>query len=90
MKNNIKIFLELFAAQLVGYILIVINWRSVNQVNIPIALSTDGIYACLQFFIFKKIANDKESTLWGFAGYVCGSLLGSYEGILISKHLLGK
>jgi len=87
-KAKVKSFLTLLGCQFVSYSLVTVNFRAVAQANILTALLTDLVFASLNYFVITKIAKD-ESKLPGFLGFVIGSLLGTYVGILVSVRLSG-
>lgn len=76
-----KTFLVFTLVQAFAYLVLVYNFRMIASQNIKWALLTDGIYATLFFLIVRKIAKD-ESWPAG-VGYVAGSLIGTYLGMVV-------
>ncbi len=60
-----------------------INFRAVAQAQYHVAAAADFIVASLNFFVIRKIANTNDA-VHQWAGYVLGSVAGSYLGIYIS------
>lgn len=77
----------MFFIQILSYGIICINMRAVALGNIPLAASSDFLFASFNFFIIKKIASSKEA-LHQWVGYALGSVVGSILGILCSDPLL--
>jgi hypothetical protein len=88
-KENIKTFFILMMCQFSSYVLITINFRAISQGKIFQAETTDAANATLGYFLIKKIAKD-DSHFIGWLGYLIGSLLGTYVGILLSVWFSGK
>jgi hypothetical protein len=77
--------------QIVSYCLITINFRAVAQANIPISLFTDGLNSSLVYFVIRKIAKeDNTAQFVGWLGYLTGSLIGTYLGIILSVKWAGQ
>lgn len=76
--------------QFLNWSICTISWRSVAQANIPASIITDTTLASLQFFVFKRIAQDHGNTLIPWAGYTLGGVAGTVTGIYLSIWLLGK
>lgn len=81
--RKVKEFLIYFTLQLFSYCILTVNFRAVAQANIPKSLITDGVNATFSFFVIRRIAKSDDS-LVGWLGYVCGSMLGTAIGILVS------
>ncbi len=86
--QHAKEFFILFAVQIVSYSLLCINYRAIAQADYLHSAVSDFAIASLNFFVIKKIANGTDN-LHQWAGYVTGSVVGSFTGIYISKLLLG-
>lgn len=76
----------LFAIQIVLYSILCINYRAVAETQYNLAAISDFTIASLNFFVIRKIAKSEEA-LHQWAGYVLGSVAGSYIGIYISTLL---
>lgn len=67
-----------------------ISWRAVAQGNIPASVITDTTLATLQFFVIKRMVDNREdSTVIAWAGYTFGGVLGTITGIKLSFYFLG-
>lgn len=78
----IKKFSFYTICQTVNYTVLVVNMRAVARGNVPLSLFTDAIYALIFFTLIRHIAKD-ESTKAGIAGYLVGSLIGTFFGMHI-------
>ena len=76
----------LFVIQVFLYGILCINYRAVSQAEYHIAAISDFSIASLNFFVIRKIAKS-EDAFHQWAGYVAGSVAGSYLGIWISTLL---
>lgn len=74
-------FLAYAGLQTINYTVLVVNLRAVASDRLLVALVTDAIYALLFFTIVEKIAHGKHGRN-GKLGYVVGSLIGTYLGML--------
>ena len=83
MNQKFKEAATLFAIQIVLYGILCINFRAVAQAEYNVAAISDFTVASLNFFVIRKIAKS-EDALHQWAGYVLGSVAGSYLGIYIS------
>ena len=83
MNQKFKEAALLFFIQIVLYGILCINFRAVAQAQCDVAAVSDFTVASLNFFVIRKIANSND-TLHQWAGYVLGSVAGSYLGIYIS------
>jgi uncharacterized membrane protein YesL len=83
MNNKFKEAGILFLIQIVLYGILCINFRAVAQAQYHVAAISDFTIASLNFFVIRKIANSTD-TAHQWAGYVLGSVAGSYLGIYIS------
>lgn len=83
MNQKFKEAAALFAIQIVLYGILCINFRAVAQAEYNIAAISDFTVASLNFFVIRKIAKS-EDAIHQWAGYVLGSVAGSYLGIYIS------
>lgn len=83
MNQKFKEAATLFAIQIVLYGILCINFRAVAQAEYNIAAISDFTVASLNFFVIRKIAKS-EDAIHQWAGYVLGSVAGSYLGIYIS------
>lgn len=83
MNQKFKEAALLFFIQIVLYGILCINFRAVAQAQYNVAAVSDFTVASLNFFVIRKIANSND-TLHQWAGYVLGSVAGSYLGIYIS------
>lgn len=86
--KKIKEFFLFFTIQLVLYLLLVINYRSVSLVDYVGTVTTDFIIASFNFFVVRKIAKSEDS-FHQWAGYAIGGAIGGVLGLYISKVLLG-
>lgn len=86
--KKIKEFFLFFIIQLVLYLLLVINYRSVSLVDYTGTVVTDFIIASFNFFVVRKIAKSEDS-FHQWAGYAIGGAIGGVLGLYISKVLLG-
>jgi hypothetical protein len=75
--------------QFLNWSICTISWRAVAQANIPASIVTDTTLASLQFFVFKRIAQDHGNTLIPWAGYTIGGVAGTITGIYLSLWILG-
>ena len=85
--TKIKEFLLFFSIQLVLYLLLVVNYRCVVNINYIGTTLTDFIIGSFNFFIVRKIAKSEDS-LHQWAGYSIGGVIGGVLGLYISKILL--
>lgn len=76
----------LFAIQIVLYSILCINYRAVAETQYHLAAVSDFTIASLNFFVIRKIAKSEDAA-HQWAGYVLGSVAGSYLGIYISTLL---
>jgi hypothetical protein len=83
MNSKLKEATTLFFIQIILYGILCINFRAVAQAQYHVAAIADFIVASLNFFVIRKIANTND-TIHQWAGYVLGSVAGSYLGIYIS------
>jgi hypothetical protein len=83
MNSKLKEATTLFFIQIVLYSILCINFRAVSQAQYHVAAVADFIVASLNFFVIRKIANTDDA-IHQWAGYVLGSVAGSYLGIYIS------
>ncbi len=81
-------FVTFFVMQLFNYAMCVISYRAVSQANYAASVGLDVVYASFNFWILRKIATSKETTV-GWLGYTVGSAVGTASGIWISKLILG-
>jgi hypothetical protein len=88
MKKKVQEFCTFFMLQLVGYLLITINYRAIAEANYGLTAGSDFAFASLSFFVIRKIAKSEEQ-VHQWAGYATGSVVGSLLGIYISKHWMG-
>lgn len=83
MKQKFKESAILFLIQICSYSLLCINFRAVADAQYHLAALTDFSLATMSFFVIRKIARS-EDAFHQWAGYVLGSVAGSYLGIYIS------
>ena len=83
MNSKLKEATTLFFIQIILYGILCINFRAVAQAQYHVAVAADFIVASLNFFVIRKIANTNDA-VHQWAGYVLGSVAGSYLGIYIS------
>lgn len=83
MKQKFKEAAILFCIQIFSYSLLCINFRAVAEAQYHLAAVTDFSLATMSFFVIRKIARS-EDAFHQWAGYVLGSVAGSYLGIYIS------
>ena len=83
MNSKLKEATTLFFIQIILYGILCINFRAVAQAQYHVAAAADFIVASLNFFVIRKIANTNDA-VHKWAGYVLGSVAGSYLGIYIS------
>lgn len=86
--QKVREFFLFFVLQIVSYMLITINYRAIGHGNYVLTGTTDFSIATLSFFVIRKIAKSEE-TVHQWAGYACGSVIGSFLGIYLSKSILG-
>ena len=80
--------LTLFFIQILNFSIWCINFRAVADAHYHTAAASDFIIASINFFIIRKIAHGQDH-VHQWAGYVLGSVAGSYLGIWISTTFLG-
>lgn len=80
--KNIKTFILFTLVQSIAYVVLVYNFRVIALGDIKKALITDAIYASIFFLLVKRISKDDS---WAaLVGYVVGSLIGTYLGMIIN------
>ena len=82
-----KEFFILFASQTLLYCLVCINIRAVAQAHYVWLSVSDFFVAFVSFFVIKKISQSTD-TVYQWAGYVTGSVIGSLLGTYISTKTL--
>lgn len=87
MMVKVKEFLLFFVLQLILYLLVVINYRSVSELDYMGTVISDFVIASFNFFVFRKIAQSQDS-LHQWAGYAIGGAIGGAIGLYISSHYL--
>lgn len=75
-----------FLVQFFNYSAVAIYTRLVAQAAILPAVTLDAVFAAINFFVIRKIAQSDQDYL-GFAAYVAGSALGTYAGIEITLRM---
>ena len=86
-KQKIKEFFLFFAIQLILYLLLVLNYRSVSQMNYLATVISDFIIASFNFFVIRKIAKSQDS-FHQWLGYAVGGAIGGVLGLWISTFLV--
>ena len=86
-KQKIKEFFLFFAIQLTLYLLLVLNYRSVSQMNYLATVISDFIIASFNFFVIRKIAKSQDS-FHQWLGYAIGGAIGGVLGLWISTFLV--
>jgi hypothetical protein len=86
--SNIKEGFVLFAAQMLSFAIISINYRAIAQASYVWSILTDVIVAALSYFVIKRIIKSNNGVLQ-WLGFTIGSAIGTAIGIFISKLLLG-
>ena len=86
-KQKIKEFFLFFAIQLTLYLLLVLNYRSVSQMNYLATVISDFIIASFNFFVIRKIAKSQDS-FHQWLGYAVGGAIGGVLGLWISTFLV--
>jgi len=77
-------FLVLFVAQMTSYALLTYDFRVLAQGRIGPTLIADAMACSFGFFVIRRIAT-MESSRYGFLGFLCGSVLGTWIGMVITK-----
>jgi hypothetical protein len=78
-----KQFLLFFVLQAINYGTLTWNFRAIATANYAGALISDTIAASLMFLIIRHIALGKNS--WGgWAGFVVGSVTGTYTAMVLT------
>lgn len=86
-KQKVKEFFLFFAIQLTLYLLLVLNYRSVSQMNYLATVISDFIIASFNFFVIRKIAKSQDS-FHQWLGYAVGGAIGGVLGLWISTFLV--
>ena len=86
-KQKVKEFFLFFTIQLVLYLLLVLNYRSVSQMNYMATVISDFIIASFNFFVIRKIAKSQDS-FHQWLGYAVGGAIGGVLGLWISTFLV--
>jgi len=86
-KQKVKEFFLFFTIQLVLYLLLVLNYRSVSQMNYLATVISDFIIASFNFFVIRKIAKSQDS-FHQWLGYAVGGAIGGVLGLWISTFLV--
>lgn len=86
-KQKIKEFFLFFAIQLILYLLLVLNYRSVSQMNYLATVISDFVIASFNFFVIRKIAKSQDS-FHQWLGYAVGGAIGGVLGLWISTFLV--
>jgi hypothetical protein len=87
--NNINEGLILFCAQMTSFAVISINYRAIAQANYLWSILTDIIVASISYFVVRRIAKSKCSSVAQWIGFTIGSAVGTTIGIWVSKLILG-
>lgn len=82
--KHLKEFIFFFVVQAVGYALLTYNFRSLAAGRLTATLASDAVNAGFGFVVIRRIAKSDDS-LAAFAGYVAGSLGGTYIGMVITQ-----
>lgn len=86
-KQKVKEFFLFFTIQLILYLLLVLNYRSVSQMNYMATVISDFIIASFNFFVIRKIAKSQDS-FHQWLGYAVGGAIGGVLGLWISTFLV--
>ncbi len=86
-KQKVKEFFLFFAIQLTLYLLLVLNYRSVSQMNYLATVISDFIIASFNYFVIRKIAKSQDS-FHQWLGYAVGGAIGGVLGLWISTFLV--
>jgi len=81
-------FLTFFFSQLLAYFLVTANYRAIAQGRYFWTAITDLLYATVQFYLIKKIADSKQTGV-ALVGYVSGGVVGSLTAIWLTKLIFG-
>lgn len=65
--------------QFIMYTVLVFNLRVIAKGLVWEAMVSDAIYATMLFFVIHKVA--KSDSNWAWAGYVIGSVAGTWVGM---------
>jgi hypothetical protein len=84
---KVKEFFLFFVLQLILYLLVVINYRSVSELDYLGTVISDFVIASFNFFVFRKIAQSQDS-LHQWVGYAFGGAIGGAIGLYISANYL--
>ena len=82
--KNARDFLALFAAQMTSYALLTYDFRVLAQGRIAATIIADALACSFGFFVIRRIAT-MENSRYGFLGYLSGSVLGTWIGMVITK-----
>ena len=86
-KQKVKEFFLFFTIQLILYLLLVLNYRSVSQMNYMATVISDFIIASFNFFVIRKIAKSQDS-FHQWLGYAVGGAIGGVLGLWILTFLV--
>ena len=87
-RKDIQDAFILFAAQMLSFAVISINYRAVAQASYIWSVLTDIVIASLSYFVVRRIAKS-ENSVCQWAGFAIGSAIGTIIGIWLSKIILG-
>lgn len=87
LRNSVKRFCIMFAAQFVLYGMLCWNYRAVAKAWIPEVVVSDGLIAAMNFTLIKRMVKDESKS--GLAGYVIGGMSGSAVSVALTKYLWG-
>lgn len=85
MSSETRIAL-VFASQVVAYAIICINIRAVAQADYIVTVTSDLVFAFLNFYAIRRIAEGEQTTATCLA-YATGSAIGSVIGVKLSTIL---
>ena len=82
-KKKAKEFFLFAGIQLTLYLLLVLNYRAVAELNYTATTISDFVIASFNFFVIRKIARSEDS-FHQWLGYALGGAIGGVLGLYIS------
>lgn len=80
-----------FGAQfIVYYLLLTVNYSAIAKGSYLWTGLSDLVFASVNFFVIRKIATSKVTSVLEWGSYVTGSVAGSLLGIYLSKLIFGQ
>lgn len=82
--GRLKTFCTYAGIQILGYTVLVYNFRVIADKRIVEAMVSDALYAALTFFFLRKFMKEADNYV-ALVGYVAGSVIGTAIGMKVGK-----